>query len=150
MLGPPVVPFLTNILGKGSPTKIGYRNKGTLVLTSLLEDLVEKRRPNMIRCKIPTHAIVSTMVRPVVRIGFGPSTVCMITYRKGSIYPVYKRFATSILPESIPETALEGKKQFRLVLPNPTDRTRVSCRNEDLHDASRRCLAWRVDHAGGL
>ena len=26
-------------LGEGSPTEIGYRKKGTLLLTSLLEDL---------------------------------------------------------------------------------------------------------------
>ena len=33
------MPFYT-FLRKGSPTKIDYRKKGTLVLTSLLEDLV--------------------------------------------------------------------------------------------------------------
>ena len=39
-LGPPVVPFCP-FLGEGSPTKIDYRNKsGTLILSSLLEDLV--------------------------------------------------------------------------------------------------------------
>ena len=32
-LGPPVVPFLTPFLGEGSPTKIDYRKKGTLILT---------------------------------------------------------------------------------------------------------------------
>ena len=32
----PVYPFL----GEGLPTKIDYRQKGTLILTSLLEDLV--------------------------------------------------------------------------------------------------------------
>ena len=39
-LGPPVVPFLTLFLGEGSPAKIDYRKKGTLILTSLLKDLV--------------------------------------------------------------------------------------------------------------
>ena len=35
-----VVPFLTPFLGEGSPTKIDYRKRnGTLILTSLLEDL---------------------------------------------------------------------------------------------------------------
>ena len=29
------------LLGEGSPTKIDYRKKGTLILTSLLEDLEE-------------------------------------------------------------------------------------------------------------
>ena len=38
-LGPPVVP-LSPFLGKGSTTKIDYRKKGPLMLTSLLEDLV--------------------------------------------------------------------------------------------------------------
>ena len=38
-LGPPVVPFCP-FLGEGSPTKIGYRTKGTLFVTSLLDDLV--------------------------------------------------------------------------------------------------------------
>ena len=37
-LGPPVVPFYP-FLGEGSPTKIDYRKKVTLILTSLLEDL---------------------------------------------------------------------------------------------------------------
>ena len=37
-LGPPVVPFLP-YSGEGSPTKIDYPKKGTLVITSLLEDL---------------------------------------------------------------------------------------------------------------
>ena len=34
----PVVPFYP-FLGEGSPTKIDYRKKGALILTSLLEDL---------------------------------------------------------------------------------------------------------------
>ena len=34
------LPFLTPFLEEGSPTKIDYRKKGTLILTSLLEDLV--------------------------------------------------------------------------------------------------------------
>ena len=39
-LGPPVVPFYP-FLGQGSPTKIDYRTRtGTLIPTSLLEDLV--------------------------------------------------------------------------------------------------------------
>ena len=38
LLGPPVVPFYP-FWGEGSPTKIDYRKKGTLILTSL-EDLV--------------------------------------------------------------------------------------------------------------
>ena len=37
-LGPPVVPFYP-FLGESSPTKIDYRKKGALILTSLLEDL---------------------------------------------------------------------------------------------------------------
>ena len=40
-LGPPKVPFYRFFFGwEGSPTKIDYRKKGTLLLTSLLEDLV--------------------------------------------------------------------------------------------------------------
>ena len=38
ILGPPVVPFYL-FLGEGCPTKIDYRKKFTLILTSLLEDL---------------------------------------------------------------------------------------------------------------
>ena len=38
-LGPPVVP-LYPFFGEGSPAKIDYRKKGTLILTSLQEDLV--------------------------------------------------------------------------------------------------------------
>ena len=37
-LGPPVVPL--PFFGEGSPTKIDYRKKGSLILTSLLADLV--------------------------------------------------------------------------------------------------------------
>ena len=43
-LGPRVVPFY-NFLGEDSPTKIDYRQKGTLFLTSLLEDLATERLP---------------------------------------------------------------------------------------------------------
>ena len=39
-LGPPVVPFYP-FFGEGSPSKIDYRKTGTLILTSLLEDLGE-------------------------------------------------------------------------------------------------------------
>ena len=40
LLGPPVVPFYP-FFGEGSPTtKIDYRKKGALILSSLLEDLV--------------------------------------------------------------------------------------------------------------
>ena len=39
-LGPPVVPFSPLFLRQGSPTKMDYRKKGTLILTSMLEDLV--------------------------------------------------------------------------------------------------------------
>ena len=46
------MPFLTPFFGwEGSPTKIDYRTKGTLILTSLLEDL----------------AFVLRMVRPLRR-----------------------------------------------------------------------------------
>ena len=39
-LGPPARCPLTNFVGwEGSPTQIDYRKKGTLILTSLLEDL---------------------------------------------------------------------------------------------------------------
>ena len=40
-LGAPVVPFYP-FVGEGSPTKIDYKKKGTLILTSLLEDLEDK------------------------------------------------------------------------------------------------------------
>ena len=39
-LGPPVAPFYPSFWG-GSPAKLDYRKKGTLILSSLLEDLVE-------------------------------------------------------------------------------------------------------------
>ena len=39
LLGPPLVPFSRFFLGEGSTTKIDYRKKGTLILTSLLENL---------------------------------------------------------------------------------------------------------------
>ena len=39
-LGPPIVSCYP-CLGEGSPAKMGYRKKGALILTSLLEDLVD-------------------------------------------------------------------------------------------------------------
>ena len=39
ILGPPVVPFYIFLWGKVSPTKIDYRKKGTVIVSSLLEDL---------------------------------------------------------------------------------------------------------------
>ena len=38
-------PFLTPFFGEGSPPKIDYRKKGTLILTSPLEDLVVVQSP---------------------------------------------------------------------------------------------------------
>ena len=44
-IGPPVVPFYRFFFGwEGSPTKVDYRKKGTLIKTSLLEDLVKGAR----------------------------------------------------------------------------------------------------------
>ena len=34
---------LSHFLAEGSPSKIDYHNKGTLILASLLEDLVEQQ-----------------------------------------------------------------------------------------------------------
>ena len=42
LLGPPVVPFYRFFFGEGSPAKIDYRQKITLILTSLLEHRVAK------------------------------------------------------------------------------------------------------------
>ena len=50
-LGPPVVPFYP-FLREGSPTKIDYRKKGTLMLTSLLEDLVKGKPSSFWRVPI--------------------------------------------------------------------------------------------------
>ena len=38
--GPPAIGALSLFWGEGSPTKVDYRKKGILILTSLLEDLV--------------------------------------------------------------------------------------------------------------
>ena len=46
LLGPPVVPFKP-FLVEGSPTQIDYRKKGTLILTSLLEDLASNDTPSL-------------------------------------------------------------------------------------------------------
>ena len=54
VLGPPVVPFSPLFGWEGFPTKIDYRKKsGTLILTSLLEDLVypELQRWRVLRCE---------------------------------------------------------------------------------------------------
>ena len=44
-------------LGEGSPTKMDYRKKGTLILTSLLEDLVLFKPPQP--CRHPTRTTAS-------------------------------------------------------------------------------------------
>ena len=58
------MPFYSS-LGEGSPTKIDYRKKGTLILTSLLEDLDTVDGPN------PGSQQMDGISHP----GFGPSTV---------------------------------------------------------------------------
>ena len=55
-LAPPVVPFC-RFLGEGSPTKIDYRKKGALILTSLLEDLVEISRVITIDFQVQTGQV---------------------------------------------------------------------------------------------
>ena len=40
--------LLSPFLGEGSPTKIDYRKRGTLILTSLLEDLEAQKSGSMI------------------------------------------------------------------------------------------------------
>ena len=50
----------TFFLGKGSPTKIDHRKKGSLVLASLLEDLAKRKTP-LLECP------------PKKRKSFGPS-----------------------------------------------------------------------------
>ena len=48
-LGPPVVPFHL-FFWEGSHTKIGYSKKGTLIVTSLLEDLVNVPKWHLGKC----------------------------------------------------------------------------------------------------
>ena len=43
-VGPPVVPFYRSFFGGGFHPKVGYRKKGTLMLTSLLEDLATQTK----------------------------------------------------------------------------------------------------------
>ena len=43
-MSPSSAPLPFQCLGEGSPTKIDYRKKGSLILTSLLEDLVTVHR----------------------------------------------------------------------------------------------------------
>ena len=67
-LGPPVVPFYP-CLGEGSPTKMDYKKKGTLILTSLLEDLAncqvdpQSVDPMSFSSVPPPTAAVSCIVR---------------------------------------------------------------------------------------
>ena len=55
-LGPPVVPFYP-FFGEGSPTKIDYRKKGSLILSSLLEDLA-----TVARCLLSFWVLLSHVV----------------------------------------------------------------------------------------
>ena len=50
------MPFLTPFLGEGSPTKIDYTKKGTLILTCLLEDL-EKNRGDAVDSNLSTKMV---------------------------------------------------------------------------------------------
>ena len=65
----PVVPFYP-FLGEGSRTKIDYRKKGTLILSSLLEDLVyfPFAVASFSPCKAETGRGVSFFANAVVQV----------------------------------------------------------------------------------
>ena len=50
--------LLPLFLGEGSPTKIDYRKKGTLILTSLLEGLVNSLKSSVVHCCLLLQALV--------------------------------------------------------------------------------------------
>ena len=53
--------LLPTFLGEGSPTKIDYRTKGTLILTSLLEDLGKQ----IFSCRAHTRRMCRSPQLPV-------------------------------------------------------------------------------------
>ena len=67
-LGFPVVPFYRFFFfffGGGSPNKIDYREKGTLILTSLQEDLGNLREDNTATMIMPYIAYTTAPVEPL-------------------------------------------------------------------------------------
>ena len=86
-LGPPVVPFSPLFRGEGSPTKIDDRKKsGTLILTSLLEDLVEFGRITLgtvlVGCHLPL--IVSCLLDVLAQFWGGAVTARKHTLRQAA------------------------------------------------------------------
>ena len=83
ILGPPTrCPFLPIFFGEGSPTKIDYRNKsGTLILTSLLEDLVLL---NPTTGTLNKHILGPPTRCPFLPIFFGEGSPTKIDYRNKS------------------------------------------------------------------
>ena len=84
-LGPPVVPFYP-FLGEGSSTQIDYRQKGTLILTSLLEQKETARGEHFFhKPPIADQGFVSPFpeVEAGVSTGHGPN------YYEGQGFPAH-------------------------------------------------------------
>ena len=79
-----LLPFL--FWGEGSPTKIGYRKKGTLILTSLLEDLGLKKRCCICRqkCSRPGLRSEVSAYQTAFRGHVRSSSGCAIAHASGS------------------------------------------------------------------
>ena len=98
-LGPPVVPFYP-FLGEGVSTKLDYRTKGTLILTSLLEDLVVELGQAGLHGRRSTQTIYSVRVpRPPfgyadtalgARSGRAGWTQTWVLEQQPKLYPGYK------------------------------------------------------------
>ena len=75
--GPPVVPFYPFLGEEGSPTKIDYSKKGTLILTSLLEDLVPFPLPFLFWCSPrSTSMSLGPAASPVTTPFMAPLDLC--------------------------------------------------------------------------
>ena len=63
LLGPPAIGALSHptFWGEGSPTKIDYRKRGTLLLTSLLEDLFSTPKP-LYPTTLPRTKVIQVVV----------------------------------------------------------------------------------------
>ena len=98
LLGPPVVPIYP-FLGEGSPTKIDYRKKGTLLLTFLLEDLdymehISHTTHQCIRIHCSFQSLRPRPRRPMARARCAPGSV-FLTAKFASLLSTRVRLGTS-------------------------------------------------------
>ena len=97
---------LLPFFGEGFPTKIDYRKKGTLILTSLLDDLGAFFESTLIGVALPRHQAESPILEfsPDLRFNFG-ADACALPLDIQMGLPTQQRKAT-------PQMIIEQTKTF--------------------------------------